>query len=93
MAKKSIQLGDEIKDVTTNQVGIAIGRADYLSGVTYWILQPYATVDNISPREVFVPDAYVVRNGDGVYVKPKPPIGFHAREVEGNGSQTKNRKA
>lgn len=93
MSKKGIQLGSEIKDVTTNQVGVAIGRAEYLSGVVYWILQPYVAEDNIAPREVFVPDAYVVRTGDGVHIKPKQPMGFHAREVEGNGSQSKNRKA
>jgi len=92
MGKKSIQLGDEIKDVTTNQVGIAIGRADYLSGAVYWILQPYVAEDGIAAREVFIPDAYVVRSGDGVYPKPKQPMGFHAREVEGNGSQAKTRR-
>ena len=79
MNKKSIQLGDEIEDVTTHQVGIALGHAKYLNGASYWILQPYVMQDNIAPREQFIPEAYIKRHGDGVYVKPKPPIGFHAR--------------
>lgn len=78
MNNKSIQLGDEIEDVTTHQVGVAIGVAEYLSGAKYYILQPYVMEDNIAPREVFIPEAYVKRHGDGVYVKPKPPLGFHA---------------
>jgi len=79
---KSIQLGDEIKDVTTNQVGIALGRAEYLNGGKYWILQPQVFEDNIAPREQFIPEAYIERVGDGVRVEPKPPMGFHARDVE-----------
>jgi len=79
---KSIQLGDEIKDVTTNQVGIALGRAEYLNGGKYWILQPQVFEDNIAPREQFIPEAYIKRRGDGVYVTAKPPMGFHARDVE-----------
>ena len=86
MAKKGIKLGDEIEDVTTKSSGIAIGRIEYLSGAVYWILQPATTDDNISIKPDYVPDAYVVRKGDGVYPSQKPPMGFHARGVGGNGS-------
>lgn len=82
MNKKSIQMGDEIEDVTTHQVGIALGHAEYLNGGKYWILQPPVTEDNIAPREQFIPEAYVIRRGEGVYIKPKPPMGFHARDVK-----------
>jgi len=82
MNKKSIQLGDEIEDVTTHQVGVALGYAEYLNGGKYWVLQPYVGEDNIAPREQFIPEAYVIRKGDGVRVTPKPPMGFHARDVE-----------
>ncbi len=81
MAKK-IQLGDEIEDVTTHQVGVALGFATYLNGGKYWVLQPYVSEDNIAPREQFIPEAYVIRRGDGVRVAPKPMMGFHARDVE-----------
>lgn len=77
-----IKLGDEIEDVTTHQVGIALGFATYLNGAKYWILQPYVMEDNIAPREQFIPEAYIKRRGEGVYVTPKPPMGFHARDVE-----------
>jgi hypothetical protein len=69
--------------VTTHQVGIALGRAEYLNGANYWILQPYVMEDNIAPREQFIPEAYIKRRGDGVRVQPKPPLGFHATREKG----------
>jgi hypothetical protein len=72
-----IKLGDEVIDVTSKVEGVAIGRVEYLSGAVYWIIQPYAGDDNIAPRELYIPEAYAKRKGDGVYVKPKPDPGFH----------------
>lgn len=83
MNNKSIQLGDEIEDVTTHQKGIALGHAEYLNGGKYWILQPYVMEDNIAPREQFIPEAYIKRIGDGVRVQPKPILGFHATKDKG----------
>lgn len=82
MPKKSIKLGDEIEDITSKTWGIAVGRTEWLSGGTDWIVQPYTTDDNEMLRTVTVPDAYAVRRGDGVYPEPKPPMGFHAREQD-----------
>lgn len=79
VSKKSIQLGDEIEDITSKTVGVAIGRVEYLSGTIAWIIQPYTADDNIMLRTQEVPDAYCRRVGDGVYIAPKPPAGFHAR--------------
>lgn len=93
MSKKGIQLGDEIKDVTSGLRGIAIGKAIYLSGAVHWILQPPLDDAGMPQRDQYIPDAYIERVGPGVRVEPKPEMGFHAREVEGNGSQSKNRKA
>lgn len=76
MAK--IKLGDEIEDVTSKTIGIATGRCEYLSGAVYWIIQPYTTDDNIALKEVYVPEAYCIYKGAGVYPTPKPPMGFHA---------------
>ena len=77
---KQIKLGDEVEDVTSKTVGIAVGRVEYLSGQVDWILQPYTTDDNEMLRTVYVPDAYCRRSGEGVYPTPKPPMGFHTRE-------------
>ena len=81
MSEMGIKLGDEIEDVTSKTSGIAVGKTTWLSGQVDWIVQPYTTDDNEMLRTVTVPDAYAIRKGDGVYPKPKPPMGFHAREV------------
>lgn len=80
MAKKGIKLGDEIEDITSKTSGIAIAKVVYLSGAIAWIIQPYTTDDNAMLRTQEVPDAYCRRISDGVYVKPKPVMGFHARD-------------
>lgn len=85
MSKKGIKLGDEIEDVTSKTSGIAVGRTEWLSGQVDWVVQPYTTDDNEMLRTVTVPDAYAVRIGPGVYPDPKPPVGFHAREVSDGG--------
>lgn len=82
MPKSKIRLGDEIEDITSKTSGIAIARVEYLSGAIAWIIQPYTTDDNAMLRTQEVPDAYCKRVGDGVYPTPKPPMGFHAREVK-----------
>lgn len=79
MAKKGIKLGDEIEDVTSKTIGIATGKVEYLSGSVYWIIQPYTTDDNVALKEVYVPDAYCIYKGPGVYPSKKQPMGFHAR--------------
>lgn len=87
MPKKSIKLGDEIEDVTSKTIGIAIGKVEYLSGQIYWIIQPSTTDDNMPIKTYEVPDAYCKWKGDGVYPSTKQPMGFHARDgVNGNGS-------
>lgn len=86
MSKKGIKLGDEIEDVTSKTIGIATGKVVYLSGAIYWIIQPYTTEDNVTPREVYIPDAYCRWKGDGVYPSTKEPMGFHARDVKPNAS-------
>lgn len=91
MGKKSIQLGDEIIDVTSKTSGIAIGKVEYLSGAKYWIIQPTTTDDNVMIKQEYVPDAYCEYVSPGVYPKPAKVMGFHAREVERNGSQSKKR--
>lgn len=85
MSKKSIQLGDEIEDVTAKVRGIAIGRVEYLDGSKAWLLQPPYDEDGNRIPTVEVQDAYAVRVGDGVYVEPKHPMGFHASQVTNNG--------
>lgn len=80
MSKKSIQLGDQIEDVTAKVVGIAIGRVEYLDGSKAWLLQPAYAEDGGRIPVVEVQDAYARRVGDGVRVEPKPALGFHARE-------------
>jgi hypothetical protein len=80
MAVQKIKLGDEIEDVTSGLHGIAIGVADYLSGARHWILQPPLDSSGSPQRDQYIPDAYVRRVGDGVYVAPKQELGFKARE-------------
>ena len=85
MSKKGIQLGDEIEDVVAKVRGIAQGHVEYLDGTSAWLLQPpYNQGERVPVVEV--QDAYAIRVGDGVRVTPKPPMGFHARAVDGNGS-------
>lgn len=74
--RKSIILGDEVVDLTSKVEGVVVGRVEYLSGAVYWIIQPYADKDNIAQRELYIPEPYAKRIGDGVYVKPKPLAGF-----------------
>lgn len=80
MPKRRIKLGDEIEDITSKTIGIATGRCEYLSGAVYWIVQPYTTDHNATIKEVYIPEAYCIYKGAGVYPDPKPPVGFHAGE-------------
>lgn len=80
MENEIIRLGDQIQDVTSGLVGIAIGRIEYLSGAIFWILQPPLDNNNTPQRDQYIPDAYAKRIGDGVYVEPKTELGFHARK-------------
>lgn len=81
MSKKIIQLGDEVEDVTAMVRGIATGRVEYLDGSIAWLVQPPYDADGNRVAVVEVQDAYAKRVGDGVRVKPKPVMGFHARET------------
>lgn len=83
MPKTKIELGDEIEDVVAKVRGIAHGRVEYLDGSVAWIIQPPALEGAELAKEVHSQDAYVRRVGDGVRVKPKPPMGFHARNDKG----------
>lgn len=85
MNKKSIQLGDDIEDVTAKVRGIAIGRVEYLDGSKAWLLQPPFDEDGNRVAVVEVQEAYAVRMGDGVRVEPKPVMGFHASKVKQHG--------
>lgn len=80
MTKKQIKLGDEIEDITSKTIGVAIGKVEYLSGAVHWIIQPYTADDNAMLRTQEVPDAYCQYKGEGVYPTPKPTMGFHARD-------------
>ena len=80
MATTSIKLGDEVEDVTAKAAGIAIGRVEYLDGSKAWLVQPQYADDGTRIPVIEVQDAYAKRIGDGVYVKPKNVMGFHARE-------------
>lgn len=80
MPNKKIKLGDEIEDVVAKVRGIAHARIEYLDGSVYWIIQPPAEDSAILAKEVHSQDAYCRRVGDGVYLEPKPVMGFHARE-------------
>lgn len=82
MAAQPIQLGDEVEDVTAKVRGIATGRVEYLDGSAAWLLQPPYAEDGNRVPVVEVQDAYAKRVGDGVRVKPKPPLGFHAKELQ-----------
>lgn len=84
MPKSSIELGDLIEDVTSGLRGIAIGRAEYLSGAVHWILQPPLDESGMPQPDQYIPDAYVKRVGDGVRAKKKREIGFNARQHEGS---------
>lgn len=77
-----IQLGDEVRDVVANVRGIVSGHVTYLDGSSMWIIQPPTGADGVRPPESYVPEAYCKRVGDGVRVKPKPPIGFNASKVD-----------
>lgn len=87
MSKKGIQLGDEIEDITSKTIGIAIGKVQYLSGEVHWIIQPYTVEDNSMLRTQEVPDAYCIHRGRGVYPDKEQLIGFHAEteRVKQNG--------
>lgn len=80
MPKKKIRLGDEIEDVTAKLRGIVIGRIEYLDGAVAWLIQPESTEQRILIGRVEVQDGYARKVGNGVYPKPKPPVGFHVRE-------------
>ena len=82
MPKTKIELGDEIEDVVAKVRGIAHGRVEYLDGSVAWIIQPPGVDGSELAKEVHTQDAYARRVGDGVRVKSKPPMGFHARAEE-----------
>lgn len=75
MPAAAIKLGDEVEDIVAKVRGIAHGRVEYLDGSVYWIIQP-PSVDGELAKEIHSQAAYCRRIGDGVYVKPKPPMGF-----------------
>lgn len=77
---QNIRLGDEIEDVTAKVVGIAIGQVKYLDGSEAWLIQPPYNDNGSRIATVEVQDAYARRIGDGVYIEPKPTLGFHARK-------------
>ena len=81
MNTEPVQLGDEIEDVTAKVRGIATGRVEYLDGSKAWLMQPPYNADGTRVPVVEVQNAYVKRVGYGVYITPKPVIGFHARET------------
>jgi len=85
MSKKSIQLGDEIQDVTAKATGIAIGHVEYLDGSKAWLMQPAYSEDGTRIPVIEVQDAYAQKVGEGVRIEPKPVMGFHARQVSNNG--------
>lgn len=82
MAEQPIKLGDEVEDVVAKVRGIAHGRVEYLDGAVYWIIQPAADADGGLMKDVHSQDAYCRRVGDGVYLKPKPTMGFHVRKPQ-----------
>jgi hypothetical protein len=83
MPKNKIKLGDEIEDVTSKLKGIVVGRIEYLSGATYWIVQPYAMDGESIPKTEYIPEAYCKYSGTGVYPDPTPPMGFRAGNGQG----------
>lgn len=80
MSKKGIKLGDEVEDVVSKIRGIAIGHVFYLDGTEWWIIQMPVGEDDKKPVEHYAPVNYCRRTGDGVYPKPKPPVGFHVQD-------------
>jgi len=86
MSKKGIKLGDEIEDVVAKVRGIAHGRVEYLDGSVYWIIQPPAEDGAILAKEVHSQEAYCRRVGDGVRVERKQVMGFHAKDLDQDGS-------
>jgi hypothetical protein len=82
MPKKKISLGDEIEDVVSKVRGIAHGHVEYLDGSEYWVIQPAALEGAELAKEVHASASYCRRVGDGVYPKPRQPMGFQAPEVE-----------
>lgn len=82
MPKQNISLGDEIEDVTCKVRGIATGHVNYLDGSEAWLLQPPYDEDGVRVPVVEVQVAYAKRVGDGVYVKPKSVMGFHANDLQ-----------
>lgn len=80
MPKKhdEILLGDEIEDVTLKIRGIVIARLEHLDGSLSWLMQPPCSSDGGYVQSIEVRAAYVKKVGDGVYVEPKPPLGFNA---------------
>lgn len=83
MNNQFIKLGDEIEDVTAKVRGIATGRVKYLDGAKSWLMQPPYNSDGSRIPIVEVQDSYAKKVGDGVYIKPEPPMGFHARKAQG----------
>lgn len=82
MNNDPIKLGDEIEDITAKVRGIATGRVEYLDGAKAWLMQPPYDDHGNRVAIVEVQDSYARRIGDGVYVEPKPPLGFHARKAQ-----------
>lgn len=82
MPKLKIKLGDEVEDVVSKVRGIAHGHLVYLDGTEYWLIQPPALESAELAKEVHASAAYCRRIGDGVYPKPKKPMGFTAPEIE-----------
>lgn len=82
MNDEPIKLGDEIEDVVAKVRGIAHAKVEYLDGSVYWIIQPPAEDGAILAKEVHSQAAYCRRIGDGVYLKPKPPAGFHIKDLK-----------
>jgi hypothetical protein len=82
MPKRSIKLGDEAEDIVSKVTGVVIGEVKYLDGTLWWIIQPPIGEDDRKPPEHYAPKNYCRRVGDGVYVVPKPAMGFIAPEKD-----------
>jgi hypothetical protein len=82
MAKTSIKLGDEAEDIVSKVRGVVTAEVKYLDGTEWWVIQPPIGEDTEKPREHYAPKNYCRRIGDGVYVKPKKPMGFVAPGIE-----------
>lgn len=81
MPRRKIKLGDEIEDVVSKAKGIAIGYVTYLDGSSCWIIQIPIGEDENKPREMYVPEGYCKRLGNGVYPEPKPILGFTTEDI------------